>query len=129
MTDGNAAARGGRFTRHSSLIHLSFEGGGGEEEGGAFGAGGGDQGRDLDGFIGETAGTEHRAQRVWGESEMQLTEMAAEVIPRVREEIDDDGAAGGLEDAGHFAQGGLRVLEIGEDEDQHGGVAGGGVDG
>jgi len=58
-----------------------------------------------------------------------LSHLAAEVVAVVGEEVDDDGAAFGFEDAGYFLEDGGGVGAVREGEDEHGGVAGGVVDG
>src|SRR4051812_37380604 len=60
---------------------------------------------------------------------MQLAEVAAEVVASVGEEVDEDGAAAGLGDAGHLGEDGGRIIDVSEDEDQEGGIDGSGVDG
>src|SRR5688500_4841789 len=113
---------------NDSAVDDSISTRGGEEEGGAFGGGVGDEGGDVDGLIREAATGEHGAKLFGGGAGVPLGHLPLEVVAGVGEEVDDHGASAGFEDARHLCEHGGGIFEVGEDEDQQGGVTCGGVD-
>ena len=58
-----------------------------------------------------------------------LVHLAAEIVAVVREQVDDHRPAAGFEDAGGFANGGGRIGDVGQGQDDQGRIAGSVVDG
>ncbi len=96
--------------------------GGDEKEGGPLGLWGRGEGS---GARALEPGADEEAREGWPlEAWVLLTHLGLEVRAVVAEQVEDDGATSGLEDAGHLGDDGSRVGDVGEDEEQEGAVAG-----